>query len=186
MVRRGGKICWQASSVIPAIPGYYEDNNFIAAVNFVPSQAPYTPAPIENYYIAANGFSGKIIRYIPATETTASCFWSNRWIVNPRIPGATTANIQINCFTDNASLNDIKMDVGVYSSSTPAGVFNAAPTFSPEITVPGIGSYNIVRLTTSFIIWGDNFQFYIRRKIDTNPGTIYATGILAYFQTKLY
>ena len=176
-VRSGGKVCWGGSGAIPPIPTRTETESVLQANEFVPAQAPFTPAPIERYYIAANGFSGNVIRFDPAAATTASAHFSTRFI-NKFIAPVLIA--QVNLFTDNASINNIIFDLGHYSGAYPAGVYNVAPAFLAAISLPGLGAYKMLRFVFQVPLVGDCYQIYLRRNVDTNPGTVYCPHILFY------
>ena len=120
MAPKGHKITWATPPVvIPPIPSKVEADHCIQAGDFVPAQAPFLPAPIENYYIAATGTAIKVIKFSPSVKSAASVTFSNRWIAYPGTP-FYTVNIQLNLFTDNASLNDFSFNLHHYSASTPA------------------------------------------------------------------
>lgn len=165
-----------------------EQDQCINAAHFVPAQSPFSPAPIENYYIAASGFAGKVIRLNPGEMTAASCFWSNRWIAKPGTAFYTIL-AQVNFFTDNASTNNLILDLYHKSGSYPAFDLSTAPVSIGAKTIAGLGSYIQNRTLFQFNTSGDNFQFVIERQGaeagDTNPGTIYIQSIMMYFGVTL-
>lgn len=171
-----------------AIPDRVEQDNCINAAHFVPAQSPFSPAPIENYYIAASGFAGKVVRYDPGETTAASCFWSNRWVTRP-VSGSYTVDCQLNFFTDNASTNNFKFCVYHKSGSFPSFDLSTAPTGLTPSTYAGLGAYRQGRALFTFNTLGDNFQIFVERQggdaADTNPGTVYLQSILLYFNAAL-
>lgn len=167
---------------------YVQQSDCIGAAHFVPAQSPYSPAPIENYYIAANGFSGKVVRYDPGVETAATCFWTNRWVVHPWA-ASFTVNFQINFFTDNASSDNFSFELWTKSGGAPSTrIDTALSPLLPEI-VPGTGAYRMNRVTIQFNTNGDVYQFMVRRlgagPDDINPGTAYMHSVLMYYNVAL-
>ncbi|MHC4620001.1 MAG: hypothetical protein ACYTEQ_19825, partial [Planctomycetota bacterium] len=163
-----------------------EHDNCIGAAHFVPAQSPFLPAPIENYYIAASGFAGKVIRFDTGAKSAASCFWSNRWVNHP-VSGSYLVNVQINFFTDNASLNNIAFDLYQKSGATPSLDLSTAPASIGAQVKAGVGAYKQNRAVFQFTTLGDNYQFVLERQTtgDTNPGTMYVQSILPYFSAAL-
>lgn len=166
---------------------YVEQSDCIPAANFVPAQSPYSPAPIENYYIAASGFAGKVVRFDPGVDTTAACFWTNRWVNH--ILTFATVNFTINFFTDNASTGNVSFELSYKSTGAPTGTINTALTpLLPEI-VASNGAYKMNKANIQFNTSGEVYQFAVRRigsgPDDTNPGTMYMHSVLIYFVNAL-
>jgi hypothetical protein len=156
------------------------------AGDFVPAQDPFLPAPIEDHYIAATGTALKVIKFNPGVLSAASIAFSNRWIAKPGTP-FYTVNVQVNAFTDNASLNDFSFKIHTYSGGFPAGVYNSALTASAAYTAAGLGAYKVLRGIFQFTTTGDNLILCLERQTaaDSNPGTIYVPSILLYFNVAL-
>lgn len=180
---KGHKSAW-GGAVIPPIPTRTETEQTLDACMFVPSQAPFTPAPIESYYIAATGMAGQAMKFIAGSKSAASCFSSNRWITKPGT-AFVTAYCQVNAFTNAADVNDIKFDLYQYSNSGPGGVWNAAPVSIGIQTVAGLGAYKMVRFNFNFTVLGDCYLIVLERQVDTNTGIIYVPNILMYFNQAL-
>lgn len=165
-----------------------EMNDCLNAAHFVPAQSPFSPAPIENYYIAATGFAGKVIKMLPSVKTAASAFWTNRWFTYPGT-AFYTVFAQVNYFTDNVSTNNMVLNMYHRSGAFPSGDVSGALTSIGAQTKAGLGSYLQCRALFSFATGGDNYQLVIERQgddaADTNPGTFYIQNILLYFSVAL-
>lgn len=147
---------------------------------FVPAQTPLTPAPNENVYLTS-GFALKTVKLVPGSVSESSTYMTLR---AQELTGLLMT-VELHGFCDNASANDVSLSLGYRGFATPAGSYDAAVAYS-TLAVAGPGANRAMRFTFGSIAWvGDDWEFHVRRNVDTNPGNFFFTGLLVYGQAVL-
>lgn len=163
---------------------------FIPAKMFVSAQSPFTAAPIENFYIAANGLAMTIVRYEPSINSAASFSFSADFANNGVGSAPWFFTLKPVFFTTGGSTNTIDINLQTVQGVPGVLAFNSA--FVDVSTTSPVGKAAYISNQASFAVSVQSsesiFNILVQRKgsTDTNPDVMYLTGLKATIQQGLY